>query len=66
MFTFLSTLDAPFPSVSTLQPQWIKKESFFLFFYLAELGLSCGMQDLQLQHASSWLLHVGSSYLTGD
>ena len=47
----------------------------YLFIYLAASGLSCGTQklqssfsmlDLQVWHANSELLHVGSSSLTGD
>ena len=39
---------------------------FELFIYLAVLGLSCSMQDLQLQHSNSQLQHMGSSFLTKD
>ena len=39
---------------------------FELFIYLAVLGLSCSMQDLQLQRSNSQLQHMGSSFLTKD
>ena len=34
--------------------------------YLAVPGLSCSMQNLQLQHVNSELWHVGSSSRTRD
>ena len=40
--------------------------SFCIFIYVAASGLSCGMWDLYLQHASSQLWHVGSSSPTRD
>ena len=44
--------------------------SFFrkkkLFTYLAVLGLSYIMQDLQLGHSNSWLRYVGSNFLIRD
>ena len=39
---------------------------FCIFIYVAASGLSCGMQDLYLQHANSQLQHVGSSSPTRD
>ena len=47
----------------------LSDKAFFktiLFIYLAMLGLSCGMQILQLQHANSLLQHTTSKSLTRD
>ena len=47
----------------------LSDKAFFktiLFIYLAMLGLSCGMQILQLQHANSLLQHTASNSLTRD
>ena len=39
---------------------------FYLFFYLAVLGLSCSKRCLCLQHENSQLQYVGSSCLTWE
>ena len=38
----------------------------YIFIYLSASGLSCGIQDLQLQCVNSQLQHVGSNSLTRD
>ena len=40
--------------------------NIYYFIYLALLGLSCSMGDLQLWYVNSQLQHVGSSSLIRD
>ena len=63
---FVTTKKSQFTSKCASSAQSILHFLIVIFIYLAALGLSCSMQDLQLQHSNTQLQHVGSSSLMRD
>ena len=54
------------PPYKIILKQWRIYFKIFISIYLAALGLSCNIHDLQLLHVNSQMQHVGSRSLTTD